>query len=96
MGPMYYIGLDVHKQKISYCVKDVGGPSPPRKRKTTASTPTRFATVCAVIFCRNATWPRPPSANDDARCAIASRRNILNSFRDKWWGWGGSNSRPKV
>jgi hypothetical protein len=22
---MYYIGLDVHKQKISYCVKDVGG-----------------------------------------------------------------------
>jgi len=25
MGPMYYIGLDVHKQKISYCVKDSGG-----------------------------------------------------------------------
>lgn len=25
MGPMYYIGLDAHKQKISYCVKDVGG-----------------------------------------------------------------------
>jgi len=25
MGPMYYIGLDVHKQKISYCVKDVLG-----------------------------------------------------------------------
>jgi hypothetical protein len=25
MGPMYYIGLDVHKQKISYCVKDIGG-----------------------------------------------------------------------
>jgi hypothetical protein len=22
---MYYIGLDVHKQKISYCVKDGGG-----------------------------------------------------------------------
>jgi hypothetical protein len=21
MQPMYYIGLDVHKQKISYCVK---------------------------------------------------------------------------
>ena len=21
MGPVYYIGLDVHKQKISYCVK---------------------------------------------------------------------------
>ena len=25
MGPMYYIGLDVHKQKISYCVKDSSG-----------------------------------------------------------------------
>src|SRR5215472_1950382 len=25
MGPMYYIGLDVHKQKISYCVKESGG-----------------------------------------------------------------------
>jgi len=23
MEPMYYIGLDVHKQKISYCVKDL-------------------------------------------------------------------------
>ena len=25
MRPMYYIGLDVHKKKISYCVKDGGG-----------------------------------------------------------------------
>jgi transposase len=25
MESMYYIGLDVHKQKISYCVKDLGG-----------------------------------------------------------------------
>jgi len=25
MEPMYYIGLDVHKQKISYCIKDSGG-----------------------------------------------------------------------
>ena len=25
MRPMYYIGLDVHKQKISHCVKDSGG-----------------------------------------------------------------------
>ncbi len=25
MEPMYYIGLDVHKLKISYCVKDSGG-----------------------------------------------------------------------
>src|SRR5258708_36007037 len=25
MEPMYYIGLDVHKRKISYCVKDSRG-----------------------------------------------------------------------
>jgi len=25
MQPMYYIGLDVHKRKISYCVKDASG-----------------------------------------------------------------------
>ena len=25
MEPMYYIGLDVHKLKISYCLKDSGG-----------------------------------------------------------------------
>jgi hypothetical protein len=25
MEPMYYIGLDVHKRKICYCVKDSGG-----------------------------------------------------------------------
>ena len=25
MQPMYYIGLDVHKKKISYCVKDSSG-----------------------------------------------------------------------
>jgi len=25
MEPMDYIGLDVHKQKISYCVKDASG-----------------------------------------------------------------------
>src|SRR5580698_3218817 len=25
MQPMYYIGLDVHKRKISYCVKESSG-----------------------------------------------------------------------
>ena len=25
MQPMYYIGLDVHKRTISYCVKDTSG-----------------------------------------------------------------------
>ena len=25
MQPMYYIGLDVHKKKISYCVKEGSG-----------------------------------------------------------------------
>jgi transposase len=25
MKPMYYIGLDVHKRTVSYCVKDGSG-----------------------------------------------------------------------
>jgi hypothetical protein len=25
MADMYYIGLDVHKKKISYCAKDASG-----------------------------------------------------------------------
>ena len=25
MQPMYYVGLEVHKRKISYCVKDRSG-----------------------------------------------------------------------
>jgi hypothetical protein len=28
MQPMYYIGLDIHKRTISYCVKDGGGTMP--------------------------------------------------------------------
>ena len=32
MQPMYYIGLDVHKRKISYCVKDGGGQLTSRDR----------------------------------------------------------------
>jgi len=30
MQPMYYIGLDVHKQKISYCVKDAAASFTPK------------------------------------------------------------------
>ena len=30
MGPMYYIGLDVHKLKISYCVKDASAKFMPK------------------------------------------------------------------
>jgi hypothetical protein len=34
MEPMYYIGLDVHKRKISYCMKDSSSAegSPPATR----------------------------------------------------------------
>ena len=39
MQPMYYIGLDVHKQKISYCVKDSTG-------KLYAMEPTIFSGCC--------------------------------------------------
>ena len=132
MEPMYYIGLDVHKRKISYCVKDrVGGkihaegwipatrfdldrwrkslPQPwsaamevtmfsgwiydhlkphavalkvahplmlraivRRKRKTIGVMPARFATPCAVIFCRSATWLRRPFANGGALCVTGT------------------------
>jgi hypothetical protein len=30
MQPMYYIGLDVHKRTISYCVKDGSGAIQPK------------------------------------------------------------------
>lgn len=32
MEPMYYIGLDVHKRKISYCVKDAVASFTPKDR----------------------------------------------------------------
>jgi len=107
---MYYIGLDVHKKMISYCVKDRSGkvhsegripatrydldcmknlPRPwsaameatmftgwiydhLKPHAAEEPTPTRFATVCDVIFCRSATWPRRPFANGGERCAIAT------------------------
>jgi hypothetical protein len=115
---MYYIGLDVHKRKISYCVKDSSGrihsegwipatrfdldywmkslPQPwsaameatmftgwiydhlkPHaaalkvahplmlraivlaKKKSDRVDAGRFAILCAVIFCRSATWLQP-------------------------------------
>ena len=40
MKPMYYIGLDVHKRKISCRVKDSGGRSTPKDRLP----PTRIIT----------------------------------------------------
>jgi transposase len=41
---------------------------------TIASTPTRFAAVCAAIFCRSAAWLPPPSASGDATLRY---RNLL-------------------
>jgi len=32
MEPMYYIGLDVHKRKISYCVKERMAKCTPKDR----------------------------------------------------------------
>ena len=121
---MYFIGLDVHKKTISYCVKDAAGrvhqegkigstrheldgwirtmPQPrtmameatiftgwiydhllphaegvkvahplmlraiaASKKRTTGSMPARSPTVCGVISCQNATWPRRRSETDD-------------------------------
>ena len=38
------------------------------KKKNDGSMPARSPTVCGVISCRNATWPRPRSGTDDERC----------------------------
>ena len=48
------------------------GPLRRRKRKMIALTRRRFATACAVIFCRSATGPRRRFANGGARCGIAT------------------------
>ena len=45
MQPMYYIGLDVHKQKISYCVKDSSG-----KIYAEGCCPSRGAALEATMF----------------------------------------------
>ena len=49
MQNMYYIGLDVHKRTISYCVKDGGGKIHAEGRKPTPSilcgSPPRAATA---------------------------------------------------
>lgn len=57
MEPMYYIGLDVHKRKISYCVKDSSG-----KVHSEGSLPaTRFDLDCWMK-----TLPEPWSAAMEA------------------------------
>jgi hypothetical protein len=35
MEPMYYIGLDVHKRKISYCVRTAVARCTPKDRSQT-------------------------------------------------------------
>ena len=55
MQSMYYVGLDVHKKTISYCVKDASGHI--RLEGTIASTPTRLPIACAVIFFLSLKWP---------------------------------------
>jgi hypothetical protein len=49
------------------------------KVTTIASTPRRFATVCAVTFCRGATWPRPRFANGAAHYATGTSRKAPHS-----------------
>jgi hypothetical protein len=83
MQPMYYIGLDVHKRTISYCVKNGSGAihaegtvatyrdNPPRTALRISDDPT----YCPDAIAR--TWPRartkrgkaPPSNNTGTRTA---------------------------
>jgi transposase len=52
MEPMYYIGLDVHKRSISYCVKDGSGKVhsqgkiPPAKAIFSATVPRKRTVSC--------------------------------------------------
>ena len=129
---MYYIGLDVHKKTISYCIKDAGGQilregnvgatrneldawmktlprpwtvameatiftgwiydhllphaeevkvahplmlraiAPQPRRKTIELTPARSPIACAAISFRNATWRKPGSGTDGARCVTGT------------------------
>ena len=57
MEPMYYIGLDVHKRKISYCVKDRSG----QLHAEGSLSATRFDLDCWMK-----TLPRPWSAAMEA------------------------------
>jgi len=57
MEPMYYIGLDVHKRKISYCVKDRSG-----QLHAEGSLPA----TCFDLDCWMKTLPQPWSAAMEA------------------------------
>jgi len=57
MEPMYYVGLDVHKRKISYCVKDASG----QLHSEGSLTATRFDLDCWMK-----TLPQPWSAAMEA------------------------------
>jgi len=70
MEHMYYIGLDVHKRKISYCVKDGGG-----KVHAEGSFPaTRLALDCWMK-----TLPQPWSAAMEATSAPAPHEFAASS-----------------
>jgi hypothetical protein len=50
MQGMYYIGLDVHKRTISYCVKDVSGRTlEQRERFCTRAPPQRVGRDFALL-----------------------------------------------
>jgi hypothetical protein len=55
---MYYIGLDVHKKTISYCVKDAAGQT--ANRKFAPLTLTRIPT-------QHGSKPKDPSASASSR-----------------------------
>jgi hypothetical protein len=60
MQPMYYIGLDVHKRKISYCVKDGNGRI--HAEGSISATLWNWTTACDRCHSRGARrWKRPCS-----------------------------------
>jgi len=76
MEPMYYIGLDVHERKISYCVKDSGG----KVYSEGSLSATRLdldAPISAFnrFFLEPRFWPTPafPAHRDLAKRGVAAR-----------------------
>ena len=94
MELMYYIGLDVHNRKISYCVKDSGG-------KVYAEGSLPATRIDLDLWMK--TLPQPWSAAMEApmfrRCKYPAYRKPFNLIFQKvktegWCARRDSNTRP--
>jgi hypothetical protein len=78
MEPRYYIGLDVHKRKISYCVKD-GGDS----RLTSDG----VASTCRMhrVYRDLAVRTLPPVQRGEKASCRQEPQNVTRSRPARYW-----------